>query len=39
MLIEPTDLELIQLSLRNTEKFAILIDRYEQKIFRYIMRL
>lgn len=39
MLMEPTDLELIQLSLRNTEKFALLIDRYEQKLFRYTMRL
>ena len=36
---ERTDKELVSLSLRNSEYFGELVDRYEAKLFRYIRRL
>lgn len=34
-----TDIELIELSLKNRDCFVYLIERYEQKLLRYIMRI
>ena len=36
---ELSDSEIISLTLNESDNFALIIDRYEQKIFRYIMRL
>ena len=36
---EFSDSEIISLTLEESDNFALIIDRYEQKIFRYIMRL
>ena len=37
-IIEKTDGELIALSLKNSEAFGPLVDRYEAKLFRYVRR-
>jgi RNA polymerase sigma-70 factor, ECF subfamily len=34
-----TDIELVKLALKNVEAFGYLIERYEQKLLRYIYRL
>ncbi len=39
MPIELLDSEIISLTLADSDQFALIIDRYEQKIFRYVMRL
>ena len=39
MSIELSDSEIISLTLGNPDNFAYIIDRYEKKLFRYIMRL
>ena len=39
MSIELSDSEIISLTLGDNDQFVIIIDRYEQKLFRYIMRL
>lgn len=36
---ELSDVELIQLALEDTQNFTYIINRYEARIFRYIMRL
>ncbi|MBU1558043.1 sigma-70 family RNA polymerase sigma factor [Patescibacteria group bacterium] len=36
---EKTDGQLVELSLKNKDFFAYLIDRYEDKIFRYVKRI
>ena len=36
---ELSDPEIISLTLEESDNFALIIDRYEQKLFRYIMRL
>lgn len=39
MSIEFSDSEIISLTLGDSDQFVLIIDRYEQKLFRYIMRL
>ncbi len=39
MPIELTDAEIISLVLADSDQYALIIDRYEQKLFRYVMRL
>ena len=39
MSIELTDSEVVSRTLTDIDQFALIIDRYEQKLFRYIMRL
>lgn len=39
MSIELSDSEIISLTLGDSDQFALIIERYEQKLFRYIMRL
>ena len=39
MLVELSDSEIISLTLEESNNFALIIDRYEKKLFRYIMRL
>ncbi len=39
MPIELSDSEIIALTLTGSDNFAHIIDRYENKLFRYIMRL
>lgn len=39
MPIELTDSEVVSRTLTDIDQFALIIDRYEQKLFRYIMRL
>lgn len=34
-----TDIELINLALENSDNFSLIIDLYEKRLFRYIMRL
>lgn len=34
-----TDIELVRLSIEDNQNFSLIIDKYEQKLFRYIMRL
>lgn len=36
---EFSDSEIISLTLEESDNFAYIIDRYEKKLFRYIMRL
>lgn len=33
------DIELIKLTLEDSDNFSFIIDKYEQKLFQYIMRL
>src|SRR3989338_9101483 len=37
--IEKTDEELVALSLQNRDFFAYIVDRYEEKMFRYVRRI
>ena len=37
--VEKTDEELVALSLQNRDFFAYIVDRYENKLFRYIRRI
>jgi len=37
--VKKTDIELIKLSLKNRDCFVYLIERYEKKLLRYIMRI
>lgn len=39
MPVELSDSEIISLTLEESDNFALIIDRYETKLFRYIMRL
>ncbi len=39
MPVELSDSEIISLTLEESDNFALIIDRYEKKLFRYIMRL
>lgn len=39
MPLELSDSEIISLTLEDSDNFALIIDRYENKLFRYVMRL